>query len=183
MGMAWLILFLVLGAPQQKPSEPNDNGGILSGPGYAFILVAPDGWVLDDRSGRKEGLPAVFYKRGDSWKGAKVVMYANPVRKAKGQTVESIIAADVSRFRKLNPGIAVEDGTSLPIANDRKLPVKVFRGTEAGDTEIVAYADESTCVVMLVLSGTEDRVRAARGSFGALVRSYTFITSDVREKH
>jgi hypothetical protein len=181
MGIAFVIAFLILAAPFQVAHEPNDNGGILSGPGYAFILVAPEGWVLDDVSGQKEGLPAVFHKRGDSWSRAKVVMYANPVLKAKGETVRSTIAADVRRFRKLNPAVVVEDGTPVAVADGRKLPVKVFRGTQGGDTEVVAYADESSCVVMLVLSGTEDGVRASRASFAALLRTYTFITSDVRE--
>lgn len=177
---AFVIALLVFVAPFQAEHKPNMNGGILSGPGYAFILVAPEGWVLDDVSGRKEGLPAVFYKRGDSWSRAKVVMYANPVLKSKGETADSIIATDVSRFRKGNPGIVVEDGAPVAVMGGRKLPVKVFRGTKDGDTEVVAYADESSCVVMLVLTGTPDGVRAALASFAALLRTYTFITSEVR---
>jgi hypothetical protein len=180
-GIAFVIALSILSAPLQTAHEPNDNAGILSGPGFAFILAAPDGWVLDDVSGRKEGLPAVFYKRGDSWSHAKVVMYANPVRKSKGETVGSVIADDVSRFRSRNPGIAVEDGDPVAVNGRRKLPVKVSRGTRAGDTEIVAYADESGCVVMIVLSGTADDVHEARASFAALLRTYTFITADVRE--
>lgn len=179
MGIALIVATLVLAAPLQAAREPNGNAGILSGPGYAFILAAPEGWILDDVSGKKEGLPAVFYKRGDSWSRAKVVMYANPVRKSKGETIDTIIAADVHRFRVKNPGIGVEDGTPA-VAGSRKLPVKVFRGTKAGDNEIVAYADESTCVVMIVLSGTADGVSAARASFAQLLRTYIFITDDVR---
>jgi hypothetical protein len=180
MGLVFVIATMVLAAPLQVTHEPNDNAGILSGPGYAFILAAPEGWLLDDVSGRKEGLPAVFYKRGDSWSRAKVVMYANPVRKSSGETASSIIAADVRRFHARNPGISVEDGAPVTVAGNRKLPVKVFRGTKAGDTEVVAYADESSCVVMIVLSGTPDGVSTAHASFAALLRSYTFITADVR---
>jgi hypothetical protein len=128
----------------------------------------------------KEGLPAVFYRRGDTWSRAKVVMYANPVRKSQGDTAASAIAADIRRFRERNPGIAVEDGPPAAVAGTRKLPVKVFRGTRAGDTEVVAYADESSCVVMIVLSGTADEVRTAQPSFAALLRTFTFITADVR---
>jgi hypothetical protein len=179
MGIALVIALAALAAPFQSVHKPNDNAGILSGPGYAFILAAPDGWVLDDVSGRKEGLPAVFYKRGDSWSRAKVVMYANPIRKSTDDTVASVIAADVRRFRKDNPGIAVEDASPALVAGGRRLPVKVFRGTRAGDTDVVAYADESGCVVMIVLSGTADGVRAARVSYDALLLTYTFITTDV----
>jgi hypothetical protein len=157
------------------------NAGILYGPGYAFVLAAPEGWVLDDVSGRKEGLPAVIYKRGDSWSRATTVMYASPVRKSKGETVASIIAADVRRFREGNPGIVVEDGPPAAVTGGRMLPVKVFRGTKAGDSEVVVYADQSSCVVMIVLSGTADGVRDARASFAALLQTYVFVTSEVRE--
>jgi hypothetical protein len=180
MGIAFAIVLSMLVAPPQAVHQSNDNAGILSGPGFAFILAAPDGWILDDKSGEKEGLPAVFYKRGDTWSRARVVMYANPVRKSKGETVASIIAADVRRFRERNPGIAVEEGPPAAVADTRKLPVKVFRGTRAGDTDVVAYADESSCVVMIVLSGTATEVQAAQPSFAALLRTYTFITADVR---
>ncbi|MGA3026734.1 MAG: hypothetical protein ABSF98_18385 [Bryobacteraceae bacterium] len=56
-----------------------------------------------------------------------------------------------------------------------------WSGEEALDVEVVAYADESSCVVMIVLSGTADGVRESRASFAALLRTYTFITADVRE--
>jgi len=180
MGLAVVVAALILAAPSQATREPNDNAGILSGPGYAFILVAPHGWVLDDVSGKKEGLPAVSYRRGDSWSRAKVVMYANPVHKSKSETASSVIAADVRRFREQNPGIGVEDGSPGVVASGRKIPTKIFRGTKAGETEVVAYADESDCVVMIVLSGTPDDVNAAQASFAELVRTYTFITADVR---
>ena len=181
MGVALVIALLAPAALLQATSGSNNNAGILSGPGFAFILAAPEGWVLDDVSGRKEGLPAVFYKRGESWSRATVVMYANPVRKSKGETAGSIIAADVRRFHERNPGVVVEDGPPVAVTGGRMLPVKVFRRTKAGDNEVVAYADESSCVVMIVLSGTADGVRDARASFGELLRTYTFITTEVRE--
>jgi len=108
-------------------------------------------------------------------------MYASPVRKSKGETVASIIAADVRRFREGNPGIVVEDGPPAAVTGGRMLPVKVFRGTKAGDSEVVVYADQSSCVVMIVLSGTADGVRDARASFAALLQTYVFVTSEVRE--
>ena len=180
MGIALLIALATFANSPQRAHESDMNGGIISGPGYAFILVAPDGWVLDFTSGRKEGVPVVLYKQGDSWSRARVVMYANPVMKTQGKTARGIIASDVTRYRKENPGIVVEDGDPIPVRNGQRLPVKVFRGTRFGDTELVAYADESSCVVMLVLSGAPNEVRAAQSSFAALLKTYLFVTSDVR---
>jgi len=181
MRIALVIALLAIAGPLPPAPVPSNNSGIFYGPGFSFILAAPEGWVLDDVSGRKQGLSAVFYKRGDSWSRAKVVMYANPVRKSKGETVGRIIADDVLSFRERSPEAVVEDGPAVAASGGRMLPVKVFRGTKEGDDEVVAYADESSCVVMIVLSGTADRVRDARASFAALLKTYTFLTADVRE--
>ena len=42
----------------------------------AFIFTAPDGWLLDNYSAVNQGLPAVFYPIGQTWKDSPVIMYA-----------------------------------------------------------------------------------------------------------
>jgi hypothetical protein len=51
-------------------------GGIVYGPRAAFNISAPEGWVLDNESGKEQGLPCVLYPKGESWVDAKTVMYA-----------------------------------------------------------------------------------------------------------
>ena len=52
------------------------DSGIVYGPKAAFTLTAPEGWVLDNRSGKSQGLPCVLYRKGQSWADGKTVMYA-----------------------------------------------------------------------------------------------------------
>lgn len=73
------------------------NTGLVFGKGHAFWLTAPSGWVLDNASGAADGLVAVFYRVGESWKHAKVAMYVNTVEKGS-QSFDQLIAADIERF-------------------------------------------------------------------------------------
>jgi hypothetical protein len=52
------------------------RGGIVYGPKAAFDIRAPEGWVLDNESGKSQGLPCVLYPKGSSWADAKTIMYA-----------------------------------------------------------------------------------------------------------
>jgi hypothetical protein len=79
-----------------------NQAGILYGRGYAYILSAPKGWVMDDETGRSEGLEAVFYRQGESWAAGAAVLYANVAPKVKGQddTLAKIIQYDLDHSRQ-----------------------------------------------------------------------------------
>src|SRR5436190_11153877 len=51
-------------------------GGIVYGPKAAFNINAPEGWVLDNESGKGQGMPCVLYPKGESWSDAKTAIYA-----------------------------------------------------------------------------------------------------------
>jgi len=51
-------------------------GGIVYGPKAAFNVSAPEGWVLDNESGKSQGMPCVLYPKGESWSDAKTAIYA-----------------------------------------------------------------------------------------------------------
>ena len=52
-----LVLFELISFGQE-----NMKTGIIYGKNHVFSLTAPDGWVLDNTSGIKQGLYAVFYR-------------------------------------------------------------------------------------------------------------------------
>ncbi len=68
------IIFLVICG--RNFGQENYRGGIVYGPKAAFNIGAPEGWVLDNESGKEHGLPCVLYPKGDSWADARTVMYA-----------------------------------------------------------------------------------------------------------
>ena len=65
---------------ESGPPQENDKNfpteGIVHGPKAAFIISAPQGWLLDNQSGNSLGLPCVLYPKGSSWDDQKVFMYA-----------------------------------------------------------------------------------------------------------
>lgn len=170
----------------QGPAQDNMDGGIVYGQDHAFGIVAPSGWVLDNSSGVRVGLHAVFYPKGSSWKASPVVMYANTVHKGTTETrpMKAIIAEDVAAFEKKAKTPAVSDGPALDTKNRKKdAVVKRFADAARNVYEVVAYIDEPAVVVMFVLSAdSKESVEAAMPAFKELVGSCFFITSQVTEK-
>jgi surface antigen len=172
-----------------KPVQPgpSDRTGVIFGPGHAFSLDAPDQWVLDNESGSAQGLQAVFYPVGKSWTNAPVVIYANVILKKNPRTenARTVAARDIADFRKKSPTLKVTDAAPLPTGDQvaghpKRAIVKYFSGDDFGNSEAVAYIDESKVVVMLVLSSRkETNFQPALPTFAQLVRSYRFLTDKV----
>ena len=168
----WALLLL---------SQFYSTSGILHGPGYAFTLVAPPGWVFDDKSGADDGLPAVFYRDGETWPSAKVVMYAKVSALERGQLLDQGIAAAIRRLKRTNPSLEVETAPPIPRVLGGTFQVRVFRGTWGGATEYVAYSAEGAWVVQLVLSGSSELISDAYGSYLQLLKTYAFFSDRVQE--
>ncbi len=56
--------------------EETSPGGNVYGPKASFNISAPEGWVVDNESGKEQDMPCVLYPKGSSWSDAKTVMYA-----------------------------------------------------------------------------------------------------------
>jgi len=175
-------------AGDQPASAPHDdklNGGIVYGKDHAFIIVAPDGWVLDNSSGVPRGLHAVLYKTGTTWAKADTVMYANTVHKeASGEkVVGNVIKSDVKSFQaSASNQCVITDAPDLKTRSGQRVAVKQFFDASRHVYEAVAYIDESKIVVLLVLSAREEQAfTAALPAFKRLVASCRFLTSDVIE--
>jgi hypothetical protein len=180
---ACLVLLCCLGArAQDAEPRPRDaaNAGIVYGKDHAFVIKAPDGWVLDNQSGVRQGLQAVFYPEGGSWKGSKAVMYVNGAGKSADDTLEKFIERDVAGYREHSPGLRVSDGEAPPLAGKERVIVKGFSGDRGGAFEAVAYVEESKVVVTLVLHArTPQDFADAMPAFRQLVSSYRFLSDKV----
>jgi hypothetical protein len=162
--------------------QTREGAGILVGSDYAFSIIAPPGWVLDGAAGKKQGLCAVVYEDGRSWKDASIVMYANTAsKKVEGQeTLQELMAFDVADFKKHSSRLSVmpvddiKTGTGVAV-------VRLFEGDQFGNFEAIAYIDEKFTIVMLVLSArSKEEFESAYPAFQQLVRSYHFLTSNVK---
>lgn len=177
--VAWwmTVAALTLGVSTQA-SE--DGTGIIYGPDHAFAVTAPSGWVLDNKSGVAQGLWAVFYPVGSSWKDSKVVMYINTASKSGDSTLDGLIADDLERQRKESPGVHVTPGEPIELQDGTKAKVNHWSGDRWGNHESVAYIEAPTVWVMVVLSSRDEKAyKAALPAFSSLTRTYKFLTSKV----
>jgi hypothetical protein len=71
-----LVCLALLFLPAGVSAQVQYRGGIVYGAKAAFDIAAPDGWVLDNESGKQQGLPCVLYPKGESWANGRTVMYA-----------------------------------------------------------------------------------------------------------
>jgi len=178
-----LILFILFCSGLESFGQ--DDGfttGIIYGGNHAFSLTAPDGWVLDNKSGVSQGLYAVFYKKGESWEKAGVVMYTNTasLEDEAHKTLGQLIKYDIDNFKNNYAGIEVIDGKDIIIKDSVTAKVKYLSGKSYGNFEAMAYINAGKTGVMIVMSSrTKEGFDDSKRAFEALVKSYFFIGDKV----
>src|SRR6476660_358553 len=70
------VLALAISSISTLLGEETSPGGIVHGPKTGFNISAPEGWVVDNESGKGQDLPCVLYPKGSSRSDAKTVMTA-----------------------------------------------------------------------------------------------------------
>jgi hypothetical protein len=173
------FIFFTAAAQDKKQDDRDANSGMLYGPDYTFVVKAPKGWVLDNESARRQGIDAVFYPVGSSWKNSAAVMYVGIGRKQDAKdTLEGVISRDIADFKKASPDLKVSDGEALPLARGKeRVVVKHFIAEQQRSHEAVVYIEESKVVVMIVLSSkTKADFDSSLPALKELVASYFFLT-------
>lgn len=152
--------------------------GIVYGADHAFSLTAPKGWMLDNESGVKQGLHAVFYPKGKTWKNSPVIAYARSRPRTKEiQTAEDAVKDVVAMFhREGSPGYKARKDGTLATASGKKADIYIFTGDEWGNSEAVAYFVEEKTINFVVYNGRNaDDFQKSLNSFKALAKSYMFM--------
>lgn len=166
-----------------KPPLPPLEGeaGIIYTEDLVFSLTAPAGWVLDNHSGSQQGLPAVLYPRGSSWKQASTVMYPTSDRKpASEHPLQDVIAETLDQYRAASPGLRVESLAPAPTGDARTAEVRKLSGQAQGNVEAIAFIEEADRAVILVLSArSESDYATALPAFLQLVGSYSYLSDKV----
>ena len=140
-------------------------GGIVYGPKAAFNIAAPDGWVLDNESGKEQGLPCVLYPKGQSWADAKTVIYAK-IASPQYEDVNAFVAIAIKEMEKAR-GKPKEKIASGKTKDGHDYFINEYPATKNySQWERVAYVQLPRAVAYLVLS-SRDRASYQKNS-GAL---------------
>jgi hypothetical protein len=180
LSIPFLLIVSLTAAAQTSP-----NTGIIYGKNHAFRVKAPNGWVLDNKSGVSQGLHAVFYPDGQSWRTALTVMYANTasLEDEAHKTLEELIDFDLNNFKKNYPDILITEGKDIKINENVVAKVKHLSGKSYGNYEAIAYIDAGKTGVMIIMSSrTKEGFESSLSAFNELVNSYLFIGEGVDVK-
>jgi hypothetical protein len=151
--------------------------GMVRGPGYAFLLKAPAGWVIDPVSGTAQGLPAVFYPKGSSWAESPAVAYARARPRTKSVSiVEETVKAAVEALRAQgNPEYRAKFLKTIRTSDGKEGMVYRFSGTKTGDIEATVYFVEKRTIDFVTLSCRSEKVfDSALPALEKLASSYQF---------
>ena len=157
---SWWVRFDFKAEPQKgkspqlekEPETVQYPGGIVYGGELAVAVIAPDGWVLDNKSGVSQGTHAVLYPRGSSWKDAPEVMYVNTGQIEPGGSICTVIAEDVEKFKKKFPQANIEMLEPIATKSGAQAQVRAFSGGGYLNFEAIAYARLGNDVALYVLT-------------------------------
>src|SRR5436305_740104 len=98
-GKICIVASLALGAMCLSMfGEGTAPAGNVYGPKAGFNISAPDGWVIDNESGKEQDLPCVLYPKASSWSDAKTVMYAK-VASPQWEGVNAFVATAIKEMK------------------------------------------------------------------------------------
>ncbi|MDF2438482.1 MAG: hypothetical protein K0Q95_2858 [Bacteroidota bacterium] len=178
--ISFFLLFLL-----EISAQDSTRTGLLYGFNNAYYLSAPIGWVMDNESGKEEGLTAVFYPKGSSWAEGETVMYSTFINfdSTKNETVADIIKGDSVKFKEHSPGLVISRQKPITIGKKKKVPVMGYSGEKESYYENVAYIPEKKGVVLIIISShNKNGCINHHKDFEALIKSYRFLTDKVNIK-
>ena len=76
------LLILMMSVPCH--AEIQEIGtGMVFGDNHAFLVTAPERWVLDNQSGAPFGIYMLFYPAGRTWQDSMAFVYGQAVSKKR----------------------------------------------------------------------------------------------------
>src|SRR4029077_9995439 len=128
--------------------------GIVYGPKASFNISAPEGWVVDNESGKRQDLPCVLYPKAESWSDAKTVMYAK-VASPQWEGVNALVAMAIKEM-KAKHGIPKEKIASGKTKDGHDYFINEYPATKTySQWERVGYIQLPQGVAFIVLTSRD----------------------------
>ena len=151
---------------------------VFFGTNYAYILEAPEGWVIDKATGVSMGFLAVFYPKNSSLENAAAFMHTDVKAKRDKQTLKDVMAADIAAYKVQSTTLKIKDGYNIEFERYNRALVKYLSNNTNNNYKAIAYIDESRCVIQIVMTArTKKDFDSSLSVFEELVMSYGFFES------
>ena len=172
--MRAITIILILLSFSTHGSITEGGRGMLFGDDHSFTVTAKKEWVLDNQSGRDQGLHMIFYPLGESWSNSPVIIYGRSVSVSEVTNVKSQVVQTVNDFHSNgSPGYESKVQEALELTNGNKAALYHFSGDQWGNYEAAAYIKEADTINYLVFnSRTKANFERYIGDFYQIVKSY-----------
>jgi hypothetical protein len=177
-----LALLAVTALSASILGQQSYRGGIVYGPKAAFDIRAPEGWVLDNESGKNQGLPCVLYPKGSSWADAKTIMYAK-IAGTKFKDVNAFVATAIKEMEKVH-GKPKEKIATGKTADGRDYFINEYPATKTySQWERVGYVQLPHAVAYIVLSSRDHAsYQKDSGALQQVLKTFTYLRMAVAPK-
>ena len=156
-------------------ADETPPAGTVQGPKAGFKISAPDGWVVDNESGKGQDLPCVLYPKGSSWSDAKTVMYAN-LAGPEFEGVNGFVAMAIKEM-KAKHGTPKEKIASGKTKDARDYFINEYLATKNySQWERVGYIQLHQGVAYIVLTSRDQAsYQKDSGVLGKVLQSLTYV--------
>ena len=138
--------------------------GYVYGENHCYYFSAPSGWVLDNVSGKNQGVPMVFYPKSSSWNKAITVIYTRnddfvPGAKTPQEKIKGKVNRVLEEFRTSGDGPALQASLVQTIKSKSGADGEIWKysGDKWGNTELVAYFVAARSVNFFVMSSRDPK--------------------------
>jgi hypothetical protein len=173
------LLFLLTSVFPIRAEQVLEGYAVLKGKDYAFQLKAPRNWVLDNDSGRDQGLNLVFYPKNSSWASSSAICYARArTLDDTIKTIEDQVKDTLKVFREEGSiNVQAKYVRTLTTRDASKAKIYYFSEDKYGNYEATAYYQAKGSVHFVTLScPSRQSFEYSLPAFDALVTSYEDLT-------
>lgn len=176
----WIVLSVLLQFCIYGQANADTQRFIVVGNGVIFALPEPTGWKMDTNSTKHDNLPVVYYPAGQTWSNAPAVMYVNSSINDCHTSFEQFITNDLANFKRNSPAIVIKDEGTMT-ADGKKVVIKRFNGDQHGNSEAVAYLDntDGAFITITLTSRTQPLFDNALPVFKELVSNFQLVGNAV----
>jgi hypothetical protein len=173
------LLFFFANISTGRAEQVLEGYAVLRGKDYAFQLKAPRDWVLDNESGRDQGLNVVFYPKNSSWASSSAICYAR-VRTLDDtvKTIEDQVKDTLKVFREAGSiDVQAKYVKTLTTRDASKAKIYYFSQDKFGNYEATAYYQGKGSIHFVTLTcPSRQSFEYSLAAFDALVTSYEDLT-------
>ena len=166
-----LVILLTLNSPTAFGED-----GYVYGDNHCFYFSAPAAWVADPFSGKRQGLPFVFYPKSSTWASATNVIYARAADKSTiVKSIQDQVNQTLSQFKTEyeSPNITAKKIEEIESALGVKGDIYKFSGDKWGNNELVVYFSGAHTINFFVMTSRDEKVLMQdKGNLIELAMSY-----------